>query len=122
MARILVAEDEDSVSEFLVRALEGQGHTVDAVGDGAAALSALGAERYDLLLSDIMMPVMDGIALALTISRDQPELPIVLITGYADQRERAHNLEALVHQVVAKPFSLDEICAVVADALPSQKA
>jgi CheY-like chemotaxis protein len=120
VARILVAEDEEAVSDFLVRALESKGHTVNAVGDGAAALDALGAERYDLLLSDIKMPVMDGIALALAISRDQPKLPIVLITGFADQRERAHNLEALVHRVVAKPFSLDEICAVVDEALPTQ--
>ena len=55
------------------------------------------------------MPVMDGIALALAAGRDRPDMPIMLMTGYADQRERAHGLDALVHDVIAKPFSVDQI-------------
>ena len=52
------------------------------------------------------MPVMDGIALALAAGRDHPDLTIMLMTGYADQRERAHGLDALIHDVISKPFSL----------------
>ncbi len=122
MARILVAEDEPPVREFVSRALESHGHDVDAVGDGAQALTALENNAYDLVLSDIAMPVMDGIALALRVTRDWPDLPVVLMTGYADQRARAHNLDALVHDVVSKPFTLEEICAVVETTLNTSGA
>ena len=66
---------------------------------------------FELLLTDIRMPVMDGIALALAAARDIPALTILLMTGYADQRERAHGLDALIHDVVAKPFTLATIRA-----------
>ena len=117
MARILVAEDEDSVREFLTRALGHKGHEVTAVADGGQALEALQAESFDLLLADIVMPRLDGVALALKVSKDFPALKIVLMTGYSTERARAHNLDALVHQIVEKPFSMDEICAVVEAAL-----
>ncbi len=52
------------------------------------------------------MPIMDGIALALAAARDFPDLTILLMTGYADQRERAHGLDALIHDVITKPFTL----------------
>src|SRR5258705_9306925 len=67
------------------------------------------------------MPVMDGIALALTAARDFPELTILLMTGFADQRERAHGLNAIVHDVITKPFSVADIRAAVAAALAARK-
>ena len=63
------------------------------------------------------MPVMDGIALALATGRSHPDIPIMLMTGYADQRERAHGLDALVHDVLAKPFSIEQIKDAVREAL-----
>ena len=82
MARILVAEDEETVRELVTRALTQDGHEVEAVADGAAALEKLAAsEPFELLLSDIRMPVMDGIALALSAARDFPRVAIVLMTG-----------------------------------------
>ncbi|MBM3492448.1 MAG: response regulator [Alphaproteobacteria bacterium] len=117
MARILLAEDEPAVRSFVQRALETAGHRVQAVGDGAAALEALGGGSFDLLLTDIVMPVMDGIALALKASRDFPGMPILMMTGYAEQRRRAHNLEALIDDVLAKPFSLAALLAAVDRAL-----
>jgi len=72
---------------------------------------------FDLLLTDIQMPVMDGIALALATARDFPGLTILLMTGFAAQRERASGLDAIVHNVVTKPFSVADIRAAVADAL-----
>jgi CheY-like chemotaxis protein len=119
MARILLAEDDDSVRTFVKRALELDGNTVVAVEDGATALEILGetTDTFDLLVSDIKMPVMDGIALALNVARDQPDLPILLMTGYADQRERAHGLEQIVRDVVLKPFTLADIRRVVAATL-----
>ena len=75
-----------------------------------------------LLLTDIQMPVMDGIALALTAARDFPALTILLMTGFADQRERALNLDAIVHDVITKPFSVGDIRTAVADALAGRKS
>jgi two-component system, cell cycle response regulator CpdR len=66
------------------------------------------------------MPIMDGIALALAAARDYPDLTILLMTGYADQRERAHGLDALIHDVISKPFSLAEIKSAVAEALAAK--
>jgi CheY-like chemotaxis protein len=119
MARILLAEDEDSLRELVARALKQDGHDVVANCDGAAALDALMRDdgRYDLLLTDIKMPIMDGIALALAASRDFPDMPILLMTGYADQRERASGLELLIRDVIAKPFTLATICGAVREAL-----
>ena len=65
MARILLAEDEAGVRDVAARALERKGHAVDTAEDGLEALEALGAERYDLLITDIVMPGLDGVALAL---------------------------------------------------------
>jgi CheY-like chemotaxis protein len=123
MARILIAEDEDPVRALVARALAQDGHEVVATADGAEALDVLQREagRFDLVLTDIRMPVMDGIALALATARDFPALPILLMTGYADQRERASGLEALIRDVVAKPFTLAEIKAAVAAALANAK-
>lgn len=119
MARILLAEDDDSVRTFVRRALELDGHSVMAVEDGAIALETIeeDAGGFDLLVSDIKMPIMDGIALALNVARDKPDLPILLMTGYADQRERAHGLDQIVRDVVSKPFTLAEIRRVVSATL-----
>ncbi|HEV8015479.1 MAG TPA: response regulator [Stellaceae bacterium] len=117
MAKILLAEDDASVGAFVTRALRQQGHAVTHVGDGLAALAALAGDPFDLLLTDIVMPELDGIALALKASKDYPAMKILLMTGYAAERQRAHNLEALVHRVIMKPFTLDEIQAAVASLL-----
>ncbi len=123
MARIMVAEDEAGVREFVTRALMLDGHEVTAVEDGLDALETLASHRFDLMLTDIVMPGLDGIALALKAGSLYPEMRILLMSGYAAERQRAHNLEALVHRVVAKPFSLKEICAAVRDSLaPGQAA
>ena len=116
MARILVVEDEEPVRDFVRRALELDGHATLGAGDGGEGLDRLQAEAgaVDLLITDINMPVMDGIALALAAARDFPSMPILLMTGYADQRERARNLESLVRDVLVKPFTLAHLRQVVA--------
>lgn len=118
MAQILVAEDEAAVRDFVRRALELDGHTVLAVEDGAQALGALKrGHAANLVLTDIKMPVMDGIALALSVARDWPDLPILLMTGYADQRERAAGLDDLIKDVLTKPFELATLQGAVRRAL-----
>lgn len=114
---VLVAEDNPSVREFVVRALAGAGYRVTQAGDGQQALDILAREPFAVLVTDIVMPNVDGIALALKAVQQFPGLRIVMISGYAQERMRAHNLDALVHKVIAKPFSVEDICAAVRDAL-----
>lgn len=113
MTRILIAEDETEVRFFVSRALTHKGFEVKAVEDGALALEALQDESFDLLLTDIVMPVMDGIALALTASERYPQLPILMMSGYAEARRRAHNLDHLIHEVIEKPFTINALADAV---------
>jgi DNA-binding response OmpR family regulator len=117
VARILVVDDEAPMGAFLQRALTRAGHAVTTAPDGLAATAALAAAPFDLMLSDIVMPGLDGIALALKAAKEYPAMKILLMSGYESERQRAHNLEALAHRILAKPFTLDELCATVADAL-----
>jgi CheY-like chemotaxis protein len=123
MPRILIAEDDEPVRALVARALLENGHDVMTAADGGIALETLAREkgRFDLLLTDIQMPVMDGIALALATARDHPNVTILLMTGYADQRERAHGLEALIHDVITKPLSVKGIQSAVNEALVSKR-
>src|ERR1039458_8213512 len=91
MAKILVAEDDDTLRDLVVRALNEDGHELTVATDGVAGLDALNRQNseFALLLTDVKMPVMDGIALALAAGRDHPDVAIMLMTGLADQRESA---------------------------------
>ncbi len=119
MARILLTEDDEAVRSFVKRALELDGHSVEVAEDGGEGVEIMNRKSgaFDLLLTDIKMPVMDGIALALQTARDYPNVPILLMTGFADQRERANGLDALVHDVIIKPFSLADIRKAVKGAI-----
>jgi two-component system, cell cycle response regulator CpdR len=124
MPRVLIVDDEDSMRMLVARAVAMDGHEIVTAADGAEALEILSNEQntFDLLLTDIQMPVMDGIALALTAARDLPDLTILLMTGFADQRERASGLNAIAHDIITKPFSVADIRSSVADALATRKA
>lgn len=122
MAKILVAEDDTAVREFVSRALANNGHEVTPVADGLQALETLSQSSFDLLLSDIVMPELDGIALSLKVAKDYPDMPILLMTGYAAERQRAHNLDALIHDVIAKPFTLQQICDAAERILGTRRA
>src|SRR6185312_9758765 len=124
MPRVLIADDEASMRALVARAIAMDRHETVTAQDGAEALEILTREggAFDLLLTDIQMPIMDGIALALSAARDFPDLTILLMTGFADQRERASNLDALVHDVITKPFSVADIRTADNDALTARKA
>ena len=123
MTRVLIADDEDSMRMLVARAIAMDGHETVTAQDGAEALEILTREggEFDLLLTDIQMPIMDGIALALSTARDFPDICILLMTGFAHQRERASNLSAIAHDVITKPFSVADIRTAVADALSARK-
>ena len=119
MAHILVVDDDHSVRSFTARALALDGHEVEQADDGDLALERI-AERsggYDLVVSDIRMPAMDGITMARNAVKDFPALRILLMTGYAEQRERAAGIDKIVIDVVSKPFTLADIRSAVNTAL-----
>ena len=122
MPRVLIADDEESMRLLVARAIAMDGHEIVTAEDGAEALEILNRDNgaFDLLLTDIKMPVMDGIALALAAARDFPRVTILLMTGFADQRERASGLNAIVHDVITRPFAVADIRTAVADALASR--
>lgn len=115
--RILIVEDETDIIRFLERGLAQYGYLTTTCKNGALALEILEASHADneihLIISDIQMPVMDGIALALNVARDMPHIPIVLMTGYAQQSERAIGLESLVVDIVKKPFELKQMVTII---------
>ncbi len=112
MARILLAEDDTSMREYLQRALQRVGYDVDAVGCGTEAIPLLEAGRYELLLTDIVMPEMDGIELAQKASAMDPDIRVMFITGFAAvalQSGRA----APEAKMLSKPFHLKDLVAEV---------
>ncbi|MGQ2904298.1 MAG: response regulator [Neoaquamicrobium sediminum] len=119
MARILIVEDDESVRAFTARAIAAGGHEVETAEDGDLGLESIRSADggYDLVLSDIRMPAMDGIEMAKRAASEFPGLRILLMTGYAEQRERAADLADIIIDVVPKPFTLNEIRTEVQRAL-----
>ncbi len=112
MPRILLAEDDTSMREYLQRALQRVGYEVESVGCGTEAIPLLEADRYDLLLTDIVMPEMDGIELAQKASAMDSEIRVMFITGFAAvalQSGRA----APEAKMLSKPFHLKDLVAEV---------
>lgn len=108
MLRILLAEDEEAMRTYLSRALENAGYSVVAVDRGTAAIPLLEAEKFDLLLSDIIMPEMDGIELAQRCAEISPETKVMFITGFAAVTLKASQ-EAPQAKVLSKPFHLRDL-------------
>jgi two-component system cell cycle response regulator CpdR len=108
MIRILLAEDEDAMRTYLARALENAGYEVVAVDRGTAALPWLETEAFDLLLTDIVMPEMDGIELAQRCAELCPETKVMFITGFAAVSLRASR-EAPQAKILSKPFHLRDL-------------
>jgi two-component system cell cycle response regulator CpdR len=108
MLRILLAEDDDAMRAYLARALENAGFEVVAVDRGTDALPFLANERFDLLLSDIVMPEMDGIELAQRCAEISPETRVMFITGFAAVALKASR-EAPRAKILSKPFHLRDL-------------
>jgi len=108
MIRILLAEDEEAMRTYLARALENAGYSVVAVDRGTAAVPLLESEDFDLLLSDIVMPEMDGIELAQVCAEISPKTKVMFITGFAAVTLKASR-EAPQAKVLSKPFHLKDL-------------
>lgn len=108
MIRILLAEDEEAMRMYLSRALENAGFSVTSVDRGTTAIPLLEKEHFDLLLSDIVMPEMDGIELAQHCAEISPTTKVMFITGFAAVTLKA-NREAPQARVLSKPFHLKDL-------------
>ena len=108
MIRILLAEDDDAMRTYLVRALENAGYDVTAVDRGTLAVPLLEDEEYDLLLSDIVMPEMDGIELAQRANVIAPDMRVMFITGFAAVTLKAGATPPDA-KVLSKPFHLRDL-------------
>ena len=112
MLRILLAEDDQVMREYLTRALERSGYAVTAVDRGTAAIPLLETQTFDLLLTDIVMPEMDGIELAQKAAIRWPQMRVMFITGFAAVTLKAGL--ALPHaKVLSKPFHLRDLVAEI---------
>ena len=109
--RILIAEDDRAAREALVRALELESYVVDAVNDGAQALAAVAEEQPDLLLLDVMMPVIDGLAVCRRLRADGLTLPILILTARTETSDRVVGLDAGADDYLPKPYNLEELLA-----------
>ncbi|MBS0502349.1 MAG: response regulator [Proteobacteria bacterium] len=108
MIRILLAEDDAAMRQYLERALERAGYSVTAVDRGTAALPLIEQERFDLLLTDIVMPEMDGIELAQRAGAIAPDLRVMFITGFAAVTLKAGKAVPQA-KVLSKPFHLRDL-------------
>jgi two-component system cell cycle response regulator CpdR len=112
MIKILLAEDDSSMREYLARALERVGYSVKAVGCGTEAMPLLQSESFDLLLTDIVMPEMDGIELAQKAGVIDPSIRVMFITGFAAVALQSGRT-APEAKMLSKPFHLKDLVAEV---------
>ena len=125
MARIIIAENEESIRGVIGRALEREGHAIEAHPDGGEGLRAFQARGADLIITDILMPEVDGIELLLAVQRLAPGTPVIVISGggYASAEHVLMDAGLLgaVH-TLAKPFEMEELVAAVRAVLGAGRA
>jgi len=113
MADILLAEDDEAMRVFLARALRQAGHRVVAVSDGAQALEHANTEEFELLLTDVVMPELDGIELARQATLENEQLKVIFITGFAAVAVENRDGPLRETQVISKPFHLRDLVTEV---------
>ena len=114
--RILYVEDNTLVREVTSELLAQEGRKVVALGSAEEALEAFRSDHYDLLITDVSLPVMSGMDLARTLLRDRPTLPIIIASGYSldlGAERWAQNVRSII-----KPFEVDEIDALISEVAP----
>src|ERR671936_229207 len=111
--RILVIEDEPRIRAFLARGLEADGFAVDGAGDGRTGLKRAIRGGYDLVILDLLLPGLDGLAVLRELQREQPELPIVIVSARSDLETKLRGFGLGACDYISKPFSFDELLARV---------
>jgi DNA-binding NtrC family response regulator len=113
MARILVVDDEVRMAALIRRELEDHGHEVDTAGDGAVALERLAGGDFDLMLTDLRMPGLDGLELLRRVRTEAPGTEVVLMTAYASAQTAVQAMKAGAYDYLIKPFEMDELIIMV---------
>jgi len=108
---VLVAEDDRSVRDSLVLALQVEGYDVEAVADGAMAVGAFARQAPDVVVLDVMMPELDGLAVCRQIRAGRSDVPVLMLTARHEISDRVAGLDAGADDYLVKPFSLDELLA-----------
>ena len=112
-ARILLAEDDNDMRRFLVKALQSAGYAVTSFDNGLSAYNRLREEPFELLLTDIVMPEMDGIELARRATELDPEIKVMFITGFAAVALNSDSSAPKHAKVLSKPIHLRELVSEV---------
>ncbi|MGE5816118.1 MAG: response regulator [Acidobacteriota bacterium] len=115
--RVLVADDEASIRELLSKTLALADYDVDVAQDGRSALERLRTTQYDLLITDLKMPGVDGLSVIREARRYRPELPIIIITGFSTEASAIEALNLGVSGYLTKPFRVPKVLATAAKAL-----
>lgn len=110
-ARVLVAENDVPLANFLKRGLQGEQYGVDVAHDGESAFETLRGAQYDLLILDMNIPKLDGISLLKQVRRGAAELPVLVLTGQSRVEDRVQALDDGADDCMAKPFSFQELTA-----------
>ena len=119
--RILIVDDEDGMRRLLGRVLTREGYDTSTVGSGVEALRLVANERFDLVVTDIKMPEMDGLQLLENLKEYEPSLPIIVMTAYGTIENAVQALRLGAYDYIAKPFETDEIKLTVAKALERER-
>jgi two-component system, NtrC family, response regulator PilR len=115
--RILIVDDETSMREFLAILLGREGYAVESAADAESALSRLEERTFDLILSDVKMPGLDGIALLERVKRSWPETAVLMLTAYTTAEDAVEAMKRGAYDYIAKPFKVDELKILVRNAL-----
>ncbi|WPB76311.1 response regulator [Archangium violaceum] len=105
MSRILIVEDEEVLTDSLRDILEGEGHQVLTAHNGLDALGTIGRERLDLVLLDLMLPLVDGLEVLETLRRDAPATPVLVVTSCGREALKGQPVQGFLR----KPFSLEAL-------------
>ena len=113
MARILVVDDESRMASLIQRELEDRGHGAATAGDGPAALEEIERGNFDLVVTDLRMPGMDGLELLSAIKAKEPQIEVILMTAYASAQTAVRAMKDGAFDYLIKPFEMDELAIMV---------
>ena len=120
--RILLAEDERSLSRAIIALLEKHNYSADAVYDGQEALDYLEAENYDAVILDIMMPKLDGLSVLRTLRERGSQIPVLLLTAKSEVEDKVTGLDSGANDYLTKPFATAELLARIRAMTRTQSA
>ena len=120
-ASILVVDDELLIRDLLYDFFTGQGWTITVAENGEKAMDLMRSRNFDLVLTDVRMPEMDGLTLAEELHKSHPELPVVIMTGFPSVDSAISALRSRVHDYVVKPFNINQLYKTIEAAVKVRK-